>query len=407
MKSDYWLLLAAILLIISIAIDQVALALVSLLFLLTGLVSRLWARYCLRRLDYRRRLSQDHVFFGDEISFEIELTNRKPLPLPWLHIEDELPEQVTLLKGKTQESSEDRVILNNIMPINMYHRITRRFPVLCSQRGCFVFGPTRLKSGDLFGFFRRSLNIDTTDTLMVYPRLVPLEELGIPSHQFFGDIRLRQHLFQDPVLTAGVREYAPGDSLKRIHWKSTARLGRLQTKQFEPTTTVDISIFLDVRTLKPPYWGSIHQLQELGIITAASISQAALEWGFRTGLYVNQITRFSHGLVRVPHSQHPAQLERILEALAQVHQAENITVSKYIRQEAVALPWGSTIMAISAQPDEVLVNTLMDMKRLGRSVVLVQVGGEPASGQRGLPVYHVTDEAAWNVVAKIGLKEAE
>ncbi len=407
MRSDYWLFLAAVLLIISIAIHQVPLALVSLLFLLTGLVSRLWARYCLRRLDYKRRLSQDHVFFGDQISFEIELTNRKFLPLPWLHIEDELPEQVTLLKGKTEESAEDRVILNNIMPINMYHRVTRRFPVLCDQRGCFSFGPTRLRSGDLFGFFRRTMMIDTTNTLMVYPRLVPLEDLGIASHQFFGDIRLRQHLFQDPVLTAGVREYAPGDSLKRIHWKSTARVGRIQTKQFEPTTTVDISIFLDVRTLKPPYWGSIHQLQELGIIAAASISQAALEWGFRVGMYVNQITRFSRGLVRVPHSQHPAQLERILESLSQVHQVENITVSKYIRQEAAALPFGSTILAISAQPDEPLINTLMDMRRLGRSVGLVQVGGEIPPAQRGLSVYHITDEAAWNVVTKIGLKEVE
>ena len=407
MRSDYWLLLAAVLLIISIAIHQVPLALVSVLFLLTGLVSRLWARYCLRRLDYKRRLSQDHVFFGDQIFFEIELTNRKPLPLPWLHVEDELPEQVTLLKGKTEEKAEDRFVLNNIMPDNMYHRVTRRFPVLCDQRGCFSFGPTRLRSGDLFGFFRRTMMIETTNTLMVYPRLVPLEELGIASHQFFGDIRLRQHLFQDPVLTAGVREYAPGDSLKRIHWKSTARVGRLQTKQFEPTTTVDISIFLDVRTLKPPYWGSIHQLQELGIISAASIAKAALEWGFRVGLYVNQITRFSHGLVHVPHSQHPAQLERILEALSQVHQVENITVSKYIRQEAAALPFGSTILAISAQPDETIVNTLMDMKRLGRSVGLVQVGGEMPPAQRGLPVYHITDEAAWNVVEKIGLKEAE
>jgi len=406
MRSDAWLLLAALILIISLILHQVPLALIALLFLLGGGVSRLWNRYCLERVEYKRRLTMNRVFFGDETVFEIEITNRKPLPLPWLHIEDEIPEQVTLLKGRAQSSAEDRRTLSNMLPINMYHRVTRRFPLKCDHRGVFLFGPTRLHSGDLFGFFRRTMAIESVDALLVYPRLVPLEQLGIPSHQFFGDIRLRQHLFQDPVLTAGVRDYYPGDSLKRIHWKSTARLGKLQTKLFEPTTTVDISMFLDVRTLEAPYWGSIQQLQELAIITAASIAQGAIESGFRVGLYVNQITRFSRGLARVPHSQHPEQLERVLEALAQVHQVDAIRLERYIRQEAASLPYGSTIVAISAAPRPELLATLLDMRRLGRSAALIKVGGEPPEPGRGLRSYHVTDEAAWNLVEKIGLKEA-
>src|SRR4030042_779477 len=303
MRGDYWLFTAFLILIVSLALHQIPLALVSFLFILTGGVSRLWNKYCLHRVEYKRRLSHSQVFFGEEVVFEIEVTNRKPLPLPWLQIEDELPERVTLLKGKATTSVDDRVTLNNIFPIGMYHRVKRRFPMRCQQRGAFIFGPTHIRSGDLFGFFRRDKLFGSLDYLIVYPRLVPLEELGIPSQQLCGDIRLKHHLFQDPVLTAGVREYQSGDSLKRIHWKSTARLGKLQTRVFEPTTTVDISIFLDVRTLKAPLWGSSYQLQELGIITAASIAQDALKAGFRVGLYVNQITRFSQGMLVVPHSQ--------------------------------------------------------------------------------------------------------
>jgi uncharacterized protein (DUF58 family) len=317
MRGDYWLVIAVIIFIISVALHQVQLALLALLFLLTGGVSRLWNRFCLHRIEFRRHLSRDHVFFGEEIVYEVQIDNRKPLPLPWLQIEDELPEKVALLKGKATPTSDERVVLSNMFPVNMYHRIKRRFPMRCSQRGTFIFGPSSIRSGDLFGFFRKEKRIETLDYLFVYPRLVPLEKLGIPSRQFFGDIRLKKHLFQDPVLTAGAREYVPGDSLKRIHWKSTARLGRLQTRLYEPTTTVDISLFLDVRTLKAPLWGSIFQLQELGIITVASLAQHALEEGFRVGLYVNQITRFSRGMVTVPHSQHPDQLVRILETLAQ------------------------------------------------------------------------------------------
>jgi uncharacterized protein (DUF58 family) len=409
MRGDYWLWLAGLILIISLALHQVALALICLLFLLTGVVARLWNRFCLHRIEYRRRLSHNQVFFGEEIIFEIEVANRKPLPLAWIRIEDELPEKVPLLKGKTTTLVEERVLLTNAFPINMYHRVKRRFPMQCAQRGAYIFGPTVIRSGDLFGFFRREMKIDTLDHLLVYPRLVPLEKLGIPSRQLFGDIRLKRHLFQDPVLTAGVRDYVSGDSLKRIHWKSTARLGKLQTKVYEPTTTIDISLFLDVRTLKAPFWGSVYQLQELGIITAASISQQALKAGFRIGLNVNQITRFSRGMLKVPHSGHPEQLKHILGALAQLHQSETIPMAKYIRQEASILPWGSTLLVIAAQPSEDLLAVLLDLMRVGRSVALVKVGGSPqerpALGAEELKVYYVNDDAAWDVVREIGLKE--
>ncbi len=409
MRGDYWLFTAALILIVSLAMHQVSLALISLLFLLTGGVSRLWNRFCLHRVEYRRRLSQDKVFFGEEIVYEVEITNRKPLPLPWIQIEDEIPNRVTPLKGKATRTHDDRVVLSNIFPVNMYHRVTRRFPMRCLQRGAFAFGPTVIRSGDLFGFFRRDRRIEKLDYLLVYPRLVPLEKLGIPSQQFFGDIRLKRHLFQDPVLTAGVRDYHFGDSLKRIHWKSTARLGKLQTKVYEPTTTVDLSIILDVRTLEGQMWGSNVQLQELGIIAAASISQHALKAGYRVGLYVNQTTHFSRGMVRVPHSQHPDQLLHILEALAQLHQVETVPVSRFVRQEAANLPWDSTILVISAWPPEELLAMLLDLKRVGRSVALVKVGGPSVAGTQvdagSFPVYHISDDIAWELVQQIGLKE--
>ncbi len=406
MRGDYWLFVFFLILVVSLILRQVPLALVSLLFLLSGGISRLWNRFCLRRVEYKRSLSRDKVFFGEEIVYEVEIANRKPLPLPWIQIEDELPENITLLKGRTTVTHEDRIILSNMFPINMYHRVKRRFPIRCSRRGLFIFGPTTIQSGDLFGFFRRQMHIEKLDYLIVYPRLVPLEELGIPSQQLFGDIRLKKHLFQDPVLTAGVREYHYGDSLKRINWKSTARHGKLQTKVYEPTTTIDLSIFLDVRTLKAPIFGSVLQLQELGIITAASISQYALQAGFRVGLYVNQITRFSKGMVRVPHSQHPDQLLHILEALAQLHQVETIPAGRFIRQEARNLPWGSTLVAISAQASDELMAQLLDIKRLGRNVVLVKIGGElPETGAGNLTVYHINDDVAWDVIQQIGLEE--
>ena len=119
------------------------------------------------------------------------------------------------------------------------------------------------------------------------------------------------------MLTTGVRDYHFGDSLKKIHWKTTARLGRLQTKLFQPTTTIDMALFLDVRTVKPPALGQVTSLLELSIITAASLAHEAMAAGYRVGLYANQKRRFSGKAISLPPSQHPDQLTLILEALAQ------------------------------------------------------------------------------------------
>ena len=404
MRGRYWFSLAGVVLILALILKLAPLVLIALLFLLSGGVSRLWNRFCLHRVEFRRGLSHNKVFFGEEIFYETDVANRKLLPLPWLRIEDELPEEVTLLKGNTTATIHRRALLSHTFPIGWYHKIKRRYPIQCRQRGMFAFGPARIRSGDLFGLFHREMVEEKRDILTVFPRLVPLDALGISSKQLFGDIRTQNHLFQDPVLTAGVRDYRSGDSLKRIHWKSSARLGKLQTRVYEKTTTVDITIFLDVRTVEVPLRGSIVQLQELGIITAAAIAKHALQAGFRVGLYANHLKAFSEGAVQVPPSRHVDQLLHILEALAQLRDSETMPISRYIWEEAPRLAWGTTLLAVAAQPNEELLSTLVGLKRPGRNIALVKVGGELVTvPPEKLNVYHVSDDVAWEMIDAISI----
>ena len=94
-----------------------------------------------------------------------------------------------------------------------------------------------------------------------------------------------------------------------------------------------------------------------------------------------------------------------LEALAQLHQVETIPVARFIRQEARGLPWGSTMVIVAAQIVEDLSAVLLDLKRAGRRIALVKVGGEPPEREGNLNTYHVTDEVAWDLVREIGLNE--
>lgn len=405
--GNYWLIITVVLLLISMLTHQVPLLLVALLFFLTGGVARLWERHCLTRVEYQRHLSTNRAFFGDEVQLEIEVANRKPLPLPWLQVEDEVPAEVTLLKGKTTEGyPENRLFLNNLFSLSWYHKLKRRYPIRCLQRGYFTFGPTRIRSGDLFGIFYREMEIKKADYLMVYPKIVPLEKLGIPSNQPVGEIRTRRHIFEDPILTLGVRDYHFGDSLKRIHWKTTARLGQLQTKVFEPTTTTDMGIFLDVRTTRPTLWGSVPSLLELGIVAAASISDHALKSRYRVGLYVNQYQRTVNKPIRIPPSQHTDQMLHILEALAQLHPLDAMPIARLVQNESRNLTWGSTIVVISAMPTDDLLSTLLTIKRGGRRVVLIVIGSKPAISQDGLTVYRIREDIPWHELETLSVKGA-
>ena len=97
MLGNAWLFLTFILLIAAIILKQAPLFIVAALFFLTSGIARLWTRYSLQRVDYQRHLSSQRVFFGESITFEIIVTNRKFLPLPWIRIQEEIPEEVTFL----------------------------------------------------------------------------------------------------------------------------------------------------------------------------------------------------------------------------------------------------------------------------------------------------------------------
>lgn len=406
MLGGSWLAITLALLIAEAATQEVLLLLIALLFFLAGGVSRVWAKYALARVTHTRKLSANRAFFGETITVEIGLENRKLLPLPWVQVEDEISDKVKFLQGHISACEKPtRELLNNFFTLGWYHRITRKYPVQCVNRGLFMFGPATVRSGDLFGFFRQEQPTEGEQLLTVYPKLVPLERLGIPSRHPFGDLRVRRHLFEDPVMVSTIRDYSPGDPLKRIHWKATARTRRLQTRVFERTTTVDLALYLDVRTAPPPLWSRSEQLLELGVMTIASIADHALSNDIRVGFYANESFRHSgRGMISMAPSDHPEHRMRILEALAHIQGWPVAAIDEHVEQSARNLPWDATVCVVSAQPTEDLLVTLRHFRRAGRRVALVLVGNDAAAVRTdGFVAYRVSEEVYWQELTGIAL----
>jgi uncharacterized protein (DUF58 family) len=384
----------------------------SLLFLLDALVlivigaSWLWGRYCLAGVTYARHFTTERLFFGEEADLWIEIVNAKPLPLTWLKTEDEFPKDLKLPKVEWGYSSKgQRQTLVNLFSLRWYERVRRRYRLIGNRRGAFDIGPVMVSSGDLFGFRLRREEIDYRHLLLVYPKLVPIEQLGLKAAWPLGDYGSDRRVIEDPLQLAGARDYRPGDSIRHIHWKATSRRSSLQTKVFDPSAAQHLIVCLNTQTLDHIYEGLVSDFFETAIVVAASLAHAGLESRRTVGLVANSAIRNSDHCLHIPASRHSAQQMRILEALAKLTYPPLSSFEDLLRLEAPLLPFGATILAVSAIVNESILAALLELRLAGHPIALIVVGRQPQCPlPSDLPVYFI--EENWTELRSIDFSKA-
>lgn len=385
MSGRLWQTTVIILITIGIlARDSLAIALALLAGCTLGL-ARLWQRICLNGVSYERRFSSRRAFPGETVPLRLLVANDKALPLPWLETRDEVPAALQLLEADVLPSPRpERHLLVNLVSLRWYERIGRRYEIVCSTRGRHAFGPARLVAGDVFGLMVREVEVPGVDHLLVYPRVLPLENLGLPSRHPFGDRAARRWILPDPLRTIGVRPYAPGDGFRDIHWKASARTAAPQVKVHEPATTQSLALFLNVATYDQPWQGTIPHLLEEGITAAASIARDALARRYAVGLYCNGSAAGNRRGTAIRPGRSPGQLTAILESLAMVTALDIIPLEELALRESRRLPWQTILAVISAACPESLSAALVRLSAQGFPVHFLAVGdriaGPPGPG---------------------------
>ncbi len=366
---------AAVILVLALATRNSLIFSMALILSLLGLVVWLWSRYCLTEVTYRRQFGVERLFFGEKTDLRLEVTNAKPLPLAWLRCEDDIPIALKLTPDeRARHYLPTRRVLVNLFSLGLYQRVIRRYTVTGTQRGAWRFGPVQLVCGDIFGFRSQHKEIPETNLLLVYPRLYTLPELGLDARHPFGDYQSLNRLIDDPLRVSGVREYLPGDNIRHIHWKATARRQELQTKLFEPSASRPLAIFINIRTFNHRFEGIDPALREFAISAGASISRWAQLRGDAFGVFANSMM-YAGRRVRILPGAHPRQLTRVLEALAYCVGVPHTTIERILQQEADHLRHGTSIVLISATLSDSLSRALADLQRRGFAVTLLGIGG--------------------------------
>lgn len=379
--------LIAFILILAVATGYPALILLCLLLLGTAGMARLWNRWALARVTYERQLSQLRAFPDDEVELTIRITNRKLLPVAALKVADRMPTTIQLPGAPTITSgARQSQLLQRRTSLRWYESVVWRYTVRCPQRGAHRLGPVQLLSGDPFGLYSCDVEIEQPLTLLVYPRLLSLAELGLPAHSPIGDTRAPA-LLRDPLRTIGVRDYAPSDPLKDVHWAATARTGALQTRIYEPTTARTLAIFLDLDTFEFYYEGVDPALVERMISAAATLAREGLRAGSAVGLYANGAPVEYEHLARVPPGRSPAQLGQIMETLARLSAYSVTTIARLIQLTAPDLHPGSTVLLVGCVNSEPTRAALLRQRELGYRVAWLYLGAGATPQVPGVVVY--------------------
>jgi uncharacterized protein (DUF58 family) len=255
----------------------------------------------------------------------------------------------------------------------------------------YALGPARLESGDFFGLFETTRVLELPQTLAVFPEPLAFARLGLPAEDPFGDRRTARRLYEDPIQPVGIRAYQPEDDFRRVHWPATARTGELQVKVYQPVSARVLVVCLNVSTLAHYWEGVIPELLEYLIRVSAALVQRGLEDGYRVGLASNGSLAHADHSFRVPPGRSPDQLAPLLETLAGVTPFVTAPFERFLAAEAARLPYGATLVIVTALTSPLLAETLLRFPRYGHRVTVLHFGRaepEPIPGVRLIHLPH-------------------
>ena len=377
MFSEVWILLFLLLMGIGLFSGQGIVIALGVMGFLVGGISWLWNRVSLDRVSYQRTLSSNRVFLGEEVTLSVSITNKKPVPLGWLRAEDDIPDLLELDNVNLAPTSRARTkALVHSTSIAWYERVNWRYRLSTKQRGFYRIGPVKLSSGDLFGFFTSNRQEEHQDYLLVYPKVVPLEELLLPQARPLGETKGGLRIFEDFTRSVGIRDYTPGDPLKKVDWKATARLQSLQVKVFEPTVTHTLVVALNASTTSYVWEGYFPDFLERAVTAAASVANYAVDNRYSVGLFSNGVPLLAERPMNVAPNRDPKQLNFILEALATVGPLTSGAMEDALAQHARRFPRGATLVLVTAMLKEELVETIDYLIKCGHRLVVLYVGDD-------------------------------
>jgi uncharacterized protein (DUF58 family) len=321
-------------------------------------------RFGLADLEAGYRVDHRQAHVGDDLRTTYSISNASNLPKPWLEVYNPtdlpvpLPGRALGLRSWAQRSWVA------IVPL--------------TRRGTFRVEPMIVRTGDPFGFFEAAATVGRPTMVTVFPQVVPLPRWRLPNANLEGSHSAPERTLQTTPLATTVRPYAPGDSFNRIHWRSTARLGEIQVKEFDLEQTADVWLYVDLEAPVQGGEGDVSTVEE-SLRVAASIAHDAFLENRAVGL-----TTSGHRLVSIPADRGPRQRQKVMQLLAAVEGDGMTPLAEVLLTGLPKLRRGMTAVVITPSRERVWIRTLTTLRGRGvtAAVVLLDAPSYETAGRR-------------------------
>ncbi len=307
------------------------------------------------------RSHPDRVFHGEVVPVRLEAVNTGRLPVPWVTVTDPVPFDLgSSTRWVTTLDPGERTV----------HTVTLEG----RRRGYYRIGPAVVGGGDTFGARRASGRAAPSSGVLVYPLIVPLGRLRTDAASPLALIPSRTPLHEDPTRIVGVREYQPGDSIRRMHWTATAHRGAPHVKLLQPGTARELVVGLDMTARSHPHPGR-RRSSEIAVTVAASIiHHLTTVEGQPVGLRIRGVDAPTGRTldVAIPPRPDDRHLMEMLEELARVRLDREADASSVLTPRRIG--FGATLIYVAGRVGRDAAVALLRLRALGVRLQVVLTG---------------------------------
>ena len=313
-----------------------------------------WLMLVSVKVEIIERLSQTEV--GESFQQKLVIINNSIIPKFGLVLKD-----MTDLPGHV-----GGIAIN----INSFGRTEIDLNLKARKRGIYQIGPVEISNSDSFNLFVRSRKYGTKQSVIVYPKTVDLSNLVIPSAELYGDSLSRKKTYRVTPHANSVRDYVYGDSFNRIHWNSTARMGKLMSKEFDIGRSSEVWIIGDFDTEVQA--GDLeYSTDEFVASIAASYANRYISVDLPVG-----IVAYGDNKYVISADYGKAQLDRIMEYLAIVKSTGIIPLQDVIADFERMWVYSTTVLIITSSASPKWVHASFELMKKGVDVKVIQLDSD-------------------------------
>lgn len=314
------------------------------------------------RFKFVQEVDRKYAVKGEKVNFSFYIINEDFFLYPYM--------RATFFGADTIFTQQFHTKSFSLVP---YSKISFSFEIECKYRGIYPIGLKSIEIEDFLGIFKLKYNINETKELIVYPKTIPLDRFLLKTN-FISDTHTILNTMHEYMTTiSDIRKFAYGDTIKRIHWKLSAKMDELLVKNFQSTSQTSATLFLDLKRFNCPNEKRII-LEDKLIESAVSVAYYCLSnW-----IPMNFIF-YMDGIVNLE-AKTPLDFDELYRMLAKLKFIEQVEIKDLIDVYLKNNFKKTNIIIFTSDINYALYNQIYKTRFSGYEVSLIYISPEQLTG---------------------------